>query len=58
LLADFFQLVVDALQRVGRVLGVGVKQLEQHFLGVLDQPGRPARAHAQQAEHRHVFIVD
>jgi hypothetical protein len=58
LLAHLFQFVVDVFQRVGAVFGVGVEQLEQHFLGVLDQPGHAARAHAQQAEHRHVFVVD
>jgi hypothetical protein len=56
--ADLFQFVVDAFQRVGAVFGVGVEQLEQHVLGVLDQAGRAARAHAQQAEHGHVFVVD
>jgi hypothetical protein len=54
----FLQAVVDALQRVGRVLGVGVVQLEQHVLGVLDQRRDAARAQAQQAEHRQVLAVD
>ena len=39
------RLVVDAFERVGRVLGVGVVQLEQHVLGVFDQR-RDARARA------------
>ena len=56
--ADLLEFVVDALERVGRVLGVGVEQLEQHLLAVLDQTGCTARAHAQQAEHRHVLLVD
>src|SRR3989344_1433080 len=58
LLADFLQLVVDVFERVGRILGVGIEQLEQNFLGVLDEARRAACAHAQQAEHRHVFVVD
>ena len=38
-----------------RVLGVGVVQLEQHVLGVLDQRRDAPRAQAQQAEHRQVL---
>ncbi|MCY1539614.1 hypothetical protein D9M68_752090 [compost metagenome] len=58
LLARHLELVVDVLQRVGRVFGVGVEELEHHFLRVFDQPRRAACAHAQQAEHGHVFVVD
>ncbi|MCY1540659.1 hypothetical protein D9M68_763120 [compost metagenome] len=58
LLAHGFDFVVDVLERVGAVLGVGIEQHQQHVLGVLDQAGHAARAHAQQAEHRHVFVVD
>ena len=34
--ADHFQVVVNALQRIGRVFGIGIEQLEQHFLGVFN----------------------
>jgi hypothetical protein len=57
-LARDFEFVVDVLECVGRVFGVGIEQLEQHFLRVFDESGRAARAHAQQAEHGHVFVVD
>ena len=56
--ADFFQVNVNVFERIGRVLGVGVKQLEQHFLSVFDQAKSPARTHAQQPEHRHIFVVN
>jgi len=58
LAADLFQVVVDVLQRVGAVFGVGVEEHQQHVLGVFDQAGHAARAHAQQAKHRHVLVVD
>ena len=56
--ADFFQIVVNALQRVGGVFGVGVKQLEQHLARIFDQARRPACAQPQQAKHRNVLVVD
>ena len=56
--ADRLQVVVDAFERVGAVLGVGVVELQQHVLGVLDQRRDAPRAQAQQAEHRHVLVVD
>ena len=56
--ADLLQVVVDAFQRVGGVFGIGVEELEQHFLGFFDQTGRAARTQAQQAEDRNVFLVD
>ena len=55
---DFFQVNVNVFERVGRVLGVGVKQLEQDFLSVFDQAKSAARTHAQQPEHRHIFVVN
>ena len=58
LLTDLLQFVVDVFQRVGRVFGIGIEQLQQHFLGILDQARGTARAHAEQAKHRHIFIVD
>ncbi len=58
LATDFFQVVVNALDRVGAVFGVGVKEAEQHVFGVFDQARHAARAQAQQAKHRHVFVVD
>ena len=58
LVADLFEFVVNAFQRVGRVLGVSIKQLEEHLFGIFNQTGRTARPHAQQPEHRNVFIVD
>src|SRR5690606_28019060 len=56
--ADFLQVVVDALKRVGRVLGIGVIELEQHILGVVDQGRDAPGAHAQQTKHGQVFTVD
>jgi len=58
LAADLVELVVDLLDRVGAVLGVGVVQAQQHVLGVRDQARHAARAQPQQAEHRHVLVVD
>ena len=58
LVAHFFQFVVNAFQRVSRVLGICIKQLEQHLLGVLNQTRSPACPHAQQAKDGHVFIMD
>ena len=55
--ADALEVVVDALEHVGRVLGVGVVELEQHVLGVLDQRRDAPGAQAQQAEHRQVLGV-
>jgi hypothetical protein len=45
-------------ERVGRVLGVGVVELEEHVLGVADQRRNAARAQAQQAKHRQVLGMD
>ena len=56
--AHRLEAVVDAFERVGRVLGVGVVELEQHVLGVADQRRDAARAQAQQAKHRQVLGVD
>ena len=58
LLAHLLQFVVDVFQRVGRVFGIGIEQLQQHFLGILDQARRAARTHAKQAKHRHILVVD
>ena len=56
--ADVFQIVVNTFKRVGRIFGVGIKQFEQHFFGVFNQPRRAARAHTQQTENRYVLVVD
>ena len=45
-------------ERVGRVLGVGVVELQEHVLGVADQRRDAARAQAQQAKHRQVLGMD
>jgi hypothetical protein len=55
--ADCLQAVVDALERIGRVLGIGVVELEQHVLRVFDQRRDAPRAQAQQAEHRQILAV-
>jgi hypothetical protein len=57
-LAGLFPARRRCLQRVGRILRVGVEQLEQHVLGVFDQARHAARAHAQQAKRRHRLVVD
>ena len=56
-LTGFFEFVVNALERVCRVFGVGIKEFEQHIFVVFNQARRAACAHAQQAKHRHVFVM-
>ena len=56
--ADLFKVDVNALKRVGRILGIRVEQLEQHLFGVFNQSRRPARPHAQQAKHGHILVVN
>ena len=56
--ADLLQVDVDAFDGVGRILGVGIEELEQHVFGVVDQAHRPARAHAHQPKHWHVLVVN
>ena len=58
LAADPFQLHVDLFQRVGAVLDICIKQLQQQFFGVRNQAGHAARAHARQAKNGHRFIVN
>ena len=55
---DFFEAFVDAFQRVGRILGVGRVQVEQHVHIVFDRAGPRTRAHAHQAEHGQVVVMD
>ena len=43
--ADFFQLYVNAFERIGRILSVGIKQFEQHFFRVFNQPWRAPGTH-------------
>ena len=58
LAADPFQLHVDFFQRIGAVLDVCIKQLQQQFFGIRNQAGHAACAHARQAKNGHRFIVD
>ena len=56
--ADFFQLHINAFERVGRVFGIRIKELEQHFFGIFNQPWGAPCPHAQETKHGHVFVVD
>ena len=53
-----FELVVNAFKCVGRIFCIGIKQLEQHFLGIFDQAWRAPCSHAQQPKDWHIFVVD
>ena len=53
--AHCLEAVVDALQRVGRIFGVGVVELQEHVLRVLDQRRDAACAQAQEAKDRQVL---
>ncbi|MNT07127.1 hypothetical protein D3C72_1418190 [compost metagenome] len=51
---DFFQVLVDAFEHVGRVFGIGGVQVEQHVHVVGNRAWPRTGAHAHQAEHGQV----
>ncbi len=56
--ADGLQIVVNAFEGIGRILGVGEVEREQYVGSVFNQPGHATRSQPQQAKDDEVVRVD